>query len=139
MGPKGQKVDLGSFLGDTPNPNAPGYNPAAAQRIVRLVEAQVDPMEPPKFKHKRVPRGPPSPPVPVMHSPPRKVTVKDMQYWKVPPCVSNWKNAKGYTIPLEKRLAADGREAERRRMARRRSKKGKKKKQQVPSPSCLSA
>ena len=25
------------------------------------------------------------------------------------PCVSNWKNSKGYTIPLEKRLQADGR------------------------------
>ena len=30
-------------------------------------------MEPPKFKHKKAPRGPPSPPVPVLHSPPRKV------------------------------------------------------------------
>jgi len=27
----------------------------------------------------------------------------------VPPCISNWKNTKGYTIPLDKRLAADGR------------------------------
>lgn len=27
----------------------------------------------------------------------------------MPPCISNWKNAKGYTIPLDKRLAADGR------------------------------
>lgn len=27
----------------------------------------------------------------------------------IPPCISNWKNAKGYTIPLDKRLAADGR------------------------------
>jgi len=45
----------------------------------------------------------------VMHSPPRKVTVKDQQEWKIPPCISNWKNAKGYTIPLDKRLAADGR------------------------------
>lgn len=27
----------------------------------------------------------------------------------IPPCVSNWKNNKGYTIPLDKRLAADGR------------------------------
>lgn len=44
-----------------------------------------------------------------MHSPPRKVTVQDMQNWKVPPCISNWKNIKGYTIPLDKRLAADGR------------------------------
>ena len=42
-------------------------------------QAPVDPMEPPKFKHKRVPRGPPSPPVPVMHSPPRKITAKDQQ------------------------------------------------------------
>lgn len=31
------------------------------------------------------------------------------QDWVIPPCISNWKNAKGYTIPLEKRLAADGR------------------------------
>lgn len=29
--------------------------------------------------------------------------------WKIPPCVSNWKNSKGYTIPLEMRLRADGR------------------------------
>ena len=31
------------------------------------------------------------------------------QDWKIPPCISNWKNQKGYTIPLDKRLAADGR------------------------------
>jgi len=70
---------------------------------------QIDPLEPPKFKHKKVPGGPPSPPVPVMHSPPRKLTLKDQQDWKVPPCISHWKNNKGYTIPLDKRLAADGR------------------------------
>ncbi|KAK7829768.1 snw/ski-interacting protein [Quercus suber] len=44
-----------------------------------------------------------------MRSPPRPMTVKDQQDWKVPPCISNWKNPKGYTIPLDKRLAADGR------------------------------
>jgi hypothetical protein len=66
-------------------------------------------MEPPKHKHKKAPRGPPTPPVPVLHSPPRKLTVADSQAWKVPPCISNWKNARGYTIPLDKRLAADGR------------------------------
>ena len=71
--------------------------------------AQVDPLQPPKFKHKRVPRGPGTPPPPVHHSPPRKLTQKDQKDWKIPPCVSNWKNAKGYTIPLEKRLQADGR------------------------------
>lgn len=75
-----------------------------------MVEAQVDPMEPPRFKiNKKIPRGPPSPPAPVLHSPTRKVTVKEQKEWKVPPCISNWKNAKGYTIPLDKRLAADGR------------------------------
>lgn len=69
----------------------------------------MDPMEPPKHKHKKVPRGPGSPPPPVLHSPPRKLTVADQQAWKIPPCISNWKNARGYTIPLDKRLAADGR------------------------------
>ncbi|KAF9589451.1 hypothetical protein IFM89_023866 [Coptis chinensis] len=39
-----------------------------------------------------------------MHSPSRPVAVKDQQGWKVPPCISNWKNPKGYNIPLEKRL-----------------------------------
>ncbi|KAI3926443.1 hypothetical protein MKX01_032631 [Papaver californicum] len=40
---------------------------------------------------------------------PRHLIVKDYQDCKVPLCVSNWKNPKGYTIPLDKRLAADGR------------------------------
>eukprot|EP01095_Lingulamoeba_sp_RSL-Kostka_P000810 TRINITY_DN1108_c2_g4_i1.p1 TRINITY_DN1108_c2_g4~~TRINITY_DN1108_c2_g4_i1.p1 ORF type:complete len:660 (+),score=269.29 TRINITY_DN1108_c2_g4_i1:53-2032(+) len=78
-------------------------------RVIKMVKAQVDPFDPAKFKHKRAPRGPPSPPVPVMHSPPRKLTKKDKDDWVIPPCVSNWKNIKGYTIPLDKRLAADGR------------------------------
>lgn len=85
------------------------FSEGAKQRVIRMVEAQVDPMEPPKHKFKKVPRGPPSPPVPVLHSPPRKLTVADQQAWKIPPCISNWKNARGYTIPLDKRLAADGR------------------------------
>ncbi|XP_004250588.2 SNW/SKI-interacting protein-like [Solanum lycopersicum] len=87
------------------------YKPCKQQqgsRLVKMVEKAVDPMEPPKFKHKKVPRASGSPPVPVMHSPPRPVTVKDQQDWKIPPCISNWKNPKGYTIPLDKRLAADG-------------------------------
>ncbi|RCH92669.1 mRNA splicing protein, partial [Rhizopus stolonifer] len=81
----------------------------AKQRIIRMVDAPRDPMEPPNHLHKKVPRGPPSPPAPVMHSPPRKLTAKEQAEWVIPPCVSNWKNTKGYTIPLDKRLAADGR------------------------------
>ena len=56
-----------------------------------------------------VPRGPPSPPPPILHSPPRKLTAEDQEAWKIPPPVSNWKNPKGYTVALDKRLAADGR------------------------------
>lgn len=78
-------------------------------RIMKIVERQQDPMEPPKFKHKKIPRGPPSPPPPVMQSPPRKLTAEDQEAWRIPPPVSNWKNPKGYTVPLDKRLAADGR------------------------------
>jgi SNW domain-containing protein 1 len=78
-------------------------------RIMKIVHKQVDPLEPPKHKHKKIPRGPPSPPPPVMHSPPRKLTAEDQANWKIPAAVSNWKNPKGYTIPLDKRLAADGR------------------------------
>lgn len=66
-------------------------------------------MEPPKFKHTKAPKAPGSPPVPVMHSPPRKLTAEERDAWKIPPSISNWKNNKGYIIPLDKRLAADGR------------------------------
>ncbi|OJD36381.1 transcriptional regulator cwf13 [Diplodia corticola] len=89
--------------------NQMGDNSKKQDRIMKIVDRQVDPMEPPKFKHKKIPRGPPSPPAPVMHSPPRKLTAEDQEAWKIPPPVSNWKNPKGYTVPLDKRLAADGR------------------------------
>ena len=87
-------------MGDTTQKN---------DRIMKIVPRQQDPMEPPKFKYKKIPRGPPSPPPPVMHSPPRKLTAEDQEAWKIPPPISNWKNPKGYTVPLDKRLAADGR------------------------------
>lgn len=89
--------------------NQMGDNSRKNDRIMKIVERQQDPMEPPKFKYKKIPRGPPSPPAPVMHSPPRKLTAEDQEAWKIPPPVSNWKNPKGYTVPLDKRLAADGR------------------------------
>jgi len=44
-----------------------------------------------------------------MRSPPRQLTLQDQMDWKVPASISNWKNARGYTLPLEMRLAADGR------------------------------
>lgn len=105
-----EKTGPVQYIRYTPSQQGFAFNSGAKQRIIRMVEVQKDPMEPPHFKiNKKIPRGPPSPPAPVMHSPTRKVTVKEQQEWRIPPCISNWKNAKGYTIPLDKRLAADGR------------------------------
>jgi SNW domain-containing protein 1 len=78
-------------------------------KIVKVVEMPKDPFDPPKFKHKRAPKPPPSPPPPVLHSPPRKASAVEQKAWYIPPSVSNWKNPKGYTIALDKRLASDGR------------------------------
>uniref|UniRef100_A0A8C1FUL3 SNW domain-containing protein 1 n=1 Tax=Cyprinus carpio carpio TaxID=630221 RepID=A0A8C1FUL3_CYPCA len=104
------KLAPAQYIRYTPSQQGLAFNSGAKQRVIRMVEMQKDPMEPPRFKiNKKIPRGPPSPPAPVMHSPSRKMTVKEQQEWKIPPCISNWKNAKGYTIPLDKRLAADGR------------------------------
>eukprot|EP00842_Homolaphlyctis_polyrhiza_P005579 jgi/Hompol1/6021/HPOL_000891-RA len=112
----GKTSDLGgqkkgtTFVKYTPADQQAALTASGAKsRIIAMVEAPVDPMEPPRHKHKKVPRGPPSPPAPVMHSPPRKVSVEVQREWVIPPCVSSWKNAKGYTIPLDKRLANDGR------------------------------
>ncbi|XWS11210.1 hypothetical protein CRYUN_Cryun38cG0064700 [Craigia yunnanensis] len=64
-----------------PSQQSAAFNSGAKERIIRMVDMPVDPLEPPKFNHKSVPKASGSPPVP---------------------------NPKGYTIPLDKRLAADG-------------------------------
>nr|CAH8848868.1 unnamed protein product [Trichobilharzia regenti] len=107
---RAEKTNPAEYIRYTPSQQGAAFNSGAKQRLVRMVEMQKDPMEPPKFKiNQKIPRGPPSPPPPLMHSPARKVTVKEQQDWKIPPCISNWKNPRGYTIPLDKRVAADGR------------------------------
>lgn len=105
---KGTNRKEAQYVRYTPS-NQVGDTTKRSDKIIKIVERQQDPMEPPKFKHKKIPRGPPSPPPPVMHSPPRKLTAADQEAWTIPPPVSNWKNPKGYTVPLDKRLAADGR------------------------------
>lgn len=107
-------VPKNAIMGPKPeSKNYVRYTPAqegAQTRIIRMVEVQKDPMEPARFKlNQKVPAPPPSPPAPVMHSPPRKATAEENSKWKVPPCVSSWKNPRGYTIPLDKRCAFNGR------------------------------
>mmetsp|Transcript_11419 Transcript_11419/g.13092 ORF Transcript_11419/g.13092 Transcript_11419/m.13092 type:complete len:359 (+) Transcript_11419:185-1261(+) len=78
-------------------------------RVIRMVEAPVDPLELPKFKHKKIPHGPGEAPVPVMQDPPKKLTAEEQEAWKIPPCISSWKNTKGYSVPLEYKVGMDGR------------------------------
>lgn len=105
-----QKQELNTqFIEYKANPNAPGYNPTADKRIIQMVPAQLDPMMPPKHKHLTAPPGPADDFVPVLHAPPEKLTKEERDAWNVPASISNWKNPRGYTIPLDKRLAADGR------------------------------
>lgn len=91
------------------------YTPAnqrgglGTQRIIQMVEVAEDPLEPSRKKQVKTPARPPSPPPPVLRSPPRKATAAELKEWDIPPVISNWKNNRGFTIPLDKRLAADGR------------------------------
>ena len=79
------------------------------QRIVQISNVVDDPLNPPSNKHKKIPRAPDGMPPVIMRSPPRKLTAADIAENKIPACISNWKNANGYTIPLHMRLQADGR------------------------------
>jgi SNW domain-containing protein 1 len=97
------------YINYTPKQEGLTDNSEGHQRIIQLSELKKDPFEQVKFKRKRIPRDSSDSAVPVMHSPPRKITMADQRDWKIPPCISNWKNAKGFTIPLEMRLSADGR------------------------------
>lgn len=105
---KGTKRDDPTYVRYTPS-NQMGDTAPKQERIVKIVGRQQDPMEPPKHKIRKIPRGPPSPPPPVLHSPPRKVSADEQAMWKIPAAVSNWHNPKGYTVPLANRLATSGR------------------------------
>lgn len=62
------------YIRYTPSQQGEQFNSGAKQRLIHMTEMQKDPMEPPKFSvNKKIPRGPPSPPVPILHSPTRKV------------------------------------------------------------------
>ena len=75
------------------------YTPANQKttntRIFKIVEKHKDPFEGPKFKHKKIPRGPPSPPPPVMHSPTWKYTSDDQAAWKITHPISNCQHPRG--------------------------------------------
>jgi hypothetical protein len=75
------------FIKYTPSEQNAAFNSGASQRIIRLQEMPVDPLQPPKFKVSKLPPAAPDAPVPVMHSPQRKITVEDQAAWQIPPCI----------------------------------------------------
>eukprot|EP00747_Dinoflagellata_sp_TGD_P157598 gnl/TRDRNA2_/TRDRNA2_177751_c0_seq1.p1 gnl/TRDRNA2_/TRDRNA2_177751_c0~~gnl/TRDRNA2_/TRDRNA2_177751_c0_seq1.p1 ORF type:complete len:358 (-),score=6.59 gnl/TRDRNA2_/TRDRNA2_177751_c0_seq1:202-1275(-) len=100
--------DKPHFIEYTPKVQGPEWNSGFKQRMIRVQNVPADPLEPPRTKNLKVPRGPPCSPVRIMHSPPRAVEAKEAAFWKIPPALSNWKNPKGYIIPLDKRILSDG-------------------------------
>ncbi|KAG7861032.1 hypothetical protein KL939_001599 [Ogataea angusta] len=79
------------------------------QRIIKIKDKELDPTLPPSVRIRKTPQGPDEAPVPVMHEETTvKLTKEDQRKWYIPPAVSNWKNTKGFTIDIDKRLAAVG-------------------------------
>ena len=77
--------------------------------IVRIAEKKHDPFDPSRFRTRKSIEVQDDDPEPIMTTPNRKLTPEEEKYWNVPPCVSNWRNPAGNVIPLDKRVAADGR------------------------------
>lgn len=107
VGDQDKKDANGQFVRYTPTTG----ETAGMTRVVQIVQRQVDPLEPAKHSlKKREPEKPATGTMStVLHSPTRKPTKEELDEWKLPPAISNYVNPRGYTIPLDKRLAADGR------------------------------
>merc|ERR1712224_178589 len=97
------------FINYIPRVQGSEWNRGVKQRIIWVQNVSVDLLELTKYKVSKVPRGSPYLPVTVLHSPSRTVDHKEAISWKIPPVISNWKNPKGYIMPLDKRIMADGR------------------------------
>lgn len=89
----------------------------AKQRIIKIVNKQVDPMLPPKFKNNQ---KTPALPDQLMAetavlrglnksaSNKTLLSKEERQQWNIPAAISNWKNQKGFAIAIDKRLASGG-------------------------------
>ncbi len=49
-----QQPGAPTYIKYTPSQQGPQYNSGASQRIIKMQDMPVDPMEPPKFRHKKV-------------------------------------------------------------------------------------
>jgi len=98
---------LNNEVNEDRNPQKEIFYNTETNHILRVVESKSDPLAPSKFKHKRAPRNLELEQVPVL-SKSKKLTKEEKKLWEIPPCISNIKNPKGYTISIEHRMLADG-------------------------------
>ena len=79
--------------------------------LIKLVSLPVDPLSSVKFRHHKIAQSNTNENnfVPVLQEPSKKISYEEQKKWKIPPCVSIAKNPKGLVIPLDIRLANDGR------------------------------
>ena len=79
--------------------------------LIKLVALPVDPLSNLKYKHHKIPLSNTNEKnfVPVLHSAPAPLSLEEQKKWKIPPCVNMSNNPKGLVIPLDIRLANDGR------------------------------
>ncbi len=79
--------------------------------LIKLVALPVDPLSNIKYKHHKIPLSFSNEKnfVPVLQEPAQKLSYEEQKKWKIPPCVNMSNNPKGLVIPLDIRLANDGR------------------------------
>lgn len=79
---------------------------------VRIAEKRNDPLDPSHFRNRKPITLQNEDPDPILTEPIQKLTQEEEDYWRVPTCVSNWRNPAGYVIPMDKRVGADARRFE---------------------------
>ena len=68
--------------------------------LIKLVALPVDPLSNLKYKHHKIP---------LSNTNEKNLSLEEQKKWKIPPCVNMSNNPKGLVIPLDIRLANDGR------------------------------
>ena len=91
------------------NNNNPNSKPNS--HLIKLVALPVDPLSNLKYRHHKIPLSNTNEKnfVPVLQAPPTPLSMEEQKKWKIPPCVNMSNNPKGLVIPLDIRLANDGR------------------------------
>ena len=93
---------------DSDNSNS---NSKQNSHLIKLVALPVDPLSNLKYRHHKIPLSNTNEKnfVPVLQSAPVPLSLEEQKKWKIPPCVNMSNNPKGLVIPLDIRLANDGR------------------------------